>query len=172
MAPAAIVYKLMEYSLRGDIFSPGISELSLPERLLLFSPIVIVLFSALRLAEYNVNNSEEGFRGLPTPASAIYFAGGNLFLITKMGESITEFFLSPPVLLANILIISLLMISGIPMLSLKIRNFGWRGNQVRYFFLAVSGILLIILHETALPVIILFYILLSVATSLIRNDKK
>ncbi len=170
MAPSAIAYKLMEYGIRGDIFYGGVQDTSLPERLLLFSPILLVLFAAMRLAEFNLREDHPDFSGLPTPAAAIYFAGGSLFLVHHMGTPVCNFFLQPLVLLVNIFVISLLMVSRVPMLSLKFRVYGWRTNQIRYVFLAVSGILLIILQETALPVIILFYLLLSVTVSLIRKD--
>ncbi len=169
MAPTAIVYKLMEFSIRGDIFYGGIQDTSLPERLLLFSPIMLVLFAAMRLAEFNVRNESARFYGMPTPAAAIYFAGGCIFLVNNMGTLYGNFILQPLVLLANIVIISLLMIIRIPMFSLKFPDFRWKGNEIRYFFLAVSCILLIILQEIALPVIILLYLLLSIIVSLTRN---
>ena len=172
MAPSALVYKLMEYSIRGDIFYVGIQDTSLPERLLLFSPILLVLFAALRLAEFNISEGSEVFRGMPTPAPAIYFAGARIYLVHAMGTDIAGFLLQPLVLLANILVFSFLMIGSIPMFSLKFQDFRWSGNQIRYLFLAFSGILLIILQEIALPVIILIYLLLSITLSLFRNNRK
>ena len=172
MAPTAIAYKLMEYSIRGDIFYGGIQNTSLPERLLLFSPILLVLFAAMRLAEFNLRENSTEFIGLAVPAAAIWFAGGNLFLVHNMGTPASDFILQPLVLLVNIVIISLLMIARIQMFSLKFHGFGWRSNQIRYIFLAISCILLIILHEIALPVIILLYLLLSITLSLIRNNRK
>ena len=172
IAPSAVVYKLMEYGIRGDIFYGGIQNTSLPERLLLFSPILLVLFAALRLAEFNITESSPGFRGMPTPAPAIYFAGGSIFLVHYMGTAIAGFFLQPVVLLVNILFFSFLMISSIQMFSLKFQDFRWAGNQIRFIFLAVSGILLIILQEIALPLIILLYLLISITLSLFRNKRK
>ena len=172
MAPSAVVYKLMEYSIRGDIFYGGIQDTSLPERLLLFSPILLVLFAALRLAEFNMDENSPGFRGMPTPAPAIYFAGASIFLVHNLGTDLAGFLLRPGVILVNILVFSILMVSSIPMFSLKFQNFQWTGNQIRYLFLAISGILLIILQEIALPVIILIYIILSITLSLFRNNRK
>ena len=172
MAPAAIGYKLMEFSIRGDIFQGGIQDTSLPERLLLLSPILLVLFAAMRLAEFNTGDESPGFRGLATPAGAIFVAGGNMSLIRILHSPVADFILQPVVLLGIIVIICLLMISRIPMFALKFRDFRWTGNQIRYVFLAVSCILLIILQEIALPVIIMVYLLLSIALSLIRNNRK
>ncbi|MFC2114989.1 CDP-alcohol phosphatidyltransferase family protein [Bacteroidota bacterium] len=170
MAPTAIVYKLMEFSIRGDIFYSGIQDFSLPERFLLFAPIMLVLFAAIRLAEFNIQQDPSKFYGMPTPAAAIYFAGGCIFLVNNIGSLLSNFILQPIVLLANIVIISLLMIVRIPLFSLKFHDFRWKGNEIRYIFLAISCILLIILQEIALPVIILIYLLLSITVSLIRKD--
>ena len=172
LAPAAIAYKLMEFSIRGDIFLGGIQDTSLPERLLLFSPILLVLFAAMRLAEFNLGEESSGFTGFPTPAGAIFIAGGNMSLVQNMDHPAVDFFLQPVVLLVIIVLLSLLMISRIPMFSLKFKDFRWTGNQIRTIFLAVSCILLIILQEIALPVIILLYLLLSISLTLIRNNRK
>ena len=170
MAPSAIVYKLMEFSIHGDIFQVNIQDTSLPERFMLFSPILLVLFAAMRLAEFNVQDDTSKFYGMPTPAAAIYFAGGSIFLVNNIGTLCGNFILQPIVLLANIVIISLLMVIRIPTISLKFHNFRWKGNEIRYLFLAISCILLIILQEIALPVIILLYLLLSITVLLIRKD--
>lgn len=170
MAPAAITYKLMEFSLQGDIFSSGIQEMNLPERLFLLSPILIVLFSAMRLAEFNVQGDSPVFRGLATPATAIFIAGLCMALILNMGSQLAAFMLRPLAIFLVIVITSLLMVSRISMFSLKFQDFQWKGNQIRYIFLAVCCILLIILQEIALPVIILFYLLLSISFSLTRNN--
>jgi len=170
MAPSAIAYKLMEYSIRGDIFSGGIQDTSLVERLLLFSPILLVLFAAMRLARFNLRDDSTLFSGLPIPATAIYFAGGNIFLVFGMGTPAVDFILQPVVLLSNIVIFSLMMVAGIPMFSLKFSDLKWPGNRIRYIFLAVSCLLLILLQEIALPAIILLYILLSIVLALIRKD--
>jgi CDP-diacylglycerol--serine O-phosphatidyltransferase len=162
----------MEYGVRGDIFYGGIQDTTVTERLLLFSPIILVLFTAMRLAEFNIREESAEFSGLPSPAAAILVAGGNICLVRNLGALEGSFILEPLVLLALILIISFLMVARIPMFSLKFMNYNWKGNQIRYLFLTVSGILLIILQEIALPVIILFYLLLSITVSLIRKPRQ
>ena len=47
------------------------------------------------------------------------------------------------------------------MFSLKFRGFGWRGNQVRYLFLLLAVVLIVILRLYAVPAIIVAYILIS-----------
>jgi CDP-diacylglycerol--serine O-phosphatidyltransferase len=172
MAPGAIVYKLMEYALRNESLFSGLSGANLLERTYLFSPMLIVLFAAIRLAAFNVRKDSSGFVGLATPAAAIFFAGLCLIFISHPQSGFTSFLLQPNALMAIILIISILMILRIPMFSLKFSGFGWKGNEIRYLFIAVSLILLIILQVIALPVIILVYLLLSFLLLLSKKNNQ
>jgi len=52
-------------------------------------------------------------------------------------------------------------VSEFPMFSLKVKKLGFKGNKIRYLFLVLSAILLILLHSIAIPAIIILYILLS-----------
>lgn len=171
MAPAAIVYKLMEFALRNELPMTGISGANFVERFYIYSPMLLVLFAAIRLAAYNIQDDTDGFRGLATPAAAIFFAGICMVVISHPQSGFTSLLLQPNVILAIILIFSILMILRIPMFSLKFPGFGWKGNEIRYLFIAVSLILLIILQEVALPVIILVYLLLSIISLLSKMNK-
>lgn len=170
-APAAILFKLMEYSLYGDIFSESLQNSGITDRLLLLSPILLVLFSAIRLAEFNAGGESRDFRGMATPATGIFIAGLTLSLIQNPAGRAAGLILNPFIVLGLILALSLLMICGCRMFSLKFSDRGWKGNEIRYFFLAVSCILLIILHEIALPVIILVYLATSIIYSMIRKEQ-
>jgi CDP-diacylglycerol--serine O-phosphatidyltransferase len=161
MAPASVVYKLMEYTLRNELPLSGLSGANLVERIYLFSSMFLVIFAAIRLAAFNTRDDLSGFQGLATPAAAIFFAGLCMIVMYHPQSGFTTFLLQPNTLLIIILIISILMILRIPMFSLKFPGFGWKGNEIRYLFIAISLILLIILQEIALPVIILVYLLLS-----------
>ena len=172
MAPASIVYKLMEYALRNELPFAGISGASLVERIYLYSPMLLVLFAAIRLAAYNIQDDSSGFQGLATPAAAIFFAGLGMVVLSHPESGFAAFLLRPNYLLMTILIISILMILRIPMFSLKFPGFRWKGNEIRYLFIAVSLILLIILQEIALPVIILVYLLLSFISLLSKTNNQ
>ncbi len=172
MAPAAILYKLMEYALRSELPLSGLSGANFVERLYLYSPMLLVLFAAIRLAAFNIQNDQEGFRGLATPAAAIFFAGLSMVVISHPQSGFTTFLLQPNSLLLILLIISILMILRIPMFSMKFAGFGWKGNEIRYIFIAISLILLIILQEVALLVIILVYLLLSFISLLSKTNNR
>lgn len=172
MAPASIVYKLMEYALRNEFPFTGLSGANLVERIYLYSPMLLVLFAAIRLAAYNIQDDSAGFLGLATPAAAIFFAGLSMVVISHPESGFTTLMLRPISLLLTILIISILMILRIPMFSLKFPGFRWKGNEIRYLFIAVSLILLILLQEIALPVIILVYLLLSFISLLSKTNNQ
>jgi len=166
MAPAVLVYKLLEFIFRQSEGISGITEASLPIRFLLLSPLMLLLCAAIRLAVFNVSENSKGFTGLATPASAIFFAGIAITVLRHPDSDFTFFFMRTIPMVSCLIIISLLMIIPLPMFSLKFSDFKWKGNGIRYVFLTVSGILLIILHEIALPVIICVYLLLSIIQKL------
>lgn len=139
---------------------------------------LITLFSALRLAKFNIDTRQTtSFLGLATPANALLwlgFANINLLNDTKgvifflmcatTGNSETIFLICWTIL-ALVLMSSWLLVSGIPMFSLKFHNLKFKDNWVRFLFLALSLILLIIFHEGGLVFVILLYIIMSITFS-------
>jgi CDP-diacylglycerol--serine O-phosphatidyltransferase len=172
MAPASLVYKLLEFVLRQSEGISGITGTSIGFRIILLSPVLLVLCTAIRLANFNVQKGINGFMGLATPASAIFFAGITLTVLMHPESSLTSFLLQVIPLTVCILIVSLLMIVPLPMFSLKFTGFRWNGNGIRYIFLSVSGILLIILQEIALPLIIVIYMFMSILQNLLSPFSK
>ncbi len=117
----------------------------------------IAVFSAVRLAIFNIDETQsDSFRGLPTPANALFITALPL-LIGNIAIALYE----PWILCSITIISSYLLVSGIPLFALKFKNFGFKGNEVRYIFLALSLVLLITLTFAAIPLIILSYIILS-----------
>ena len=169
MAPSVLVYKLLEFLMRQSEEISSFTDAPLGIRILLLAPLMLILCAAIRLASFNLQVNVKDFMGLATPASGIFFAGVTLSVLGHPSSSVTSFIMQTVPLISFIVIISLLMILPFPMFSLKFSGLGWKGNGIRYIFLIVSGILLIILHEIALPVIIIVYLLVSVIQNLIRK---
>jgi CDP-diacylglycerol--serine O-phosphatidyltransferase len=135
-----------------------------------FITFSIAAFAALRLAKFNTDESQtDSFLGLPTPANAFFISSLPLILSNNAIE-ISDHTVSI-VLVAIALILSFLMVSGIPMFSLKFKDLSWRHNNIRYIFAIISLILLIWMNISAIPLIIIAYILLSAATRLISSTK-
>ncbi|TND01791.1 MAG: phosphatidylserine synthase [Bacteroidetes bacterium] len=68
-------------------------------------------------------------------------------------------------------VMSLLLISEIPLFALKFKNFGWKGNEIRYIFLGLSVALFIVLKFVGIPLVIVLYILLSLVNNLLKKKE-
>jgi CDP-diacylglycerol--serine O-phosphatidyltransferase len=67
---------------------------------------------------------------------------------------------------------SFLLVAEIPLFALKFKNFKWKGNEIRFIFLLVSLLMLVFLKFVGIPLIIVFYVLLSVANNLFGKKSK
>lgn len=151
VAPGAIVFSLLSKT--------GIHEL-VP-----YLGFLIPIFSALRLAKFNIDERQtSSFIGLPTPANAIFWAG---LVYSYSGYLITNSW----VLILLTLIFSYLLVAEIPMFALKFNNYSLKNNQIQYLFLFVTIILLAIFQLNAFAPIIGWYILLSLVLSIIKKKK-
>lgn len=137
-----------------------------------FIGFIITIFSAIRLAKFNIDTRQnESFIGLPTPANTLFISSfplilksDNLFLI----ELLNNFYF----LISVTIICSYLLIAKLPLFALKFKSFGFKGNKIRYIFLAISLIMLIIFQVIAIPFIILLYIILSVINNITSRKKQ
>jgi CDP-diacylglycerol--serine O-phosphatidyltransferase len=149
-APAAMLSALIQHILFGvTLFEYSFTtSLVWQEHVLIITPFIIVPFSALRLAKFNIDERQHhSFIGLPTPACALFFA--SLVFYPELS----------PLLLAFLSIVfSLLLVAEIPMFSLKFKNFSWHENKLRYVFLLCSFIAICVFQLAALPFIIIGYI--------------
>jgi len=124
-----------------------------------FISLFIPLFSALRLAKFNLDTEQTYyFKGLNTPTNTILiFSLYYLFNENKISLLGNPFFL-----LVLIAICCWLLISNIPMMSLKFKGFNWKGNELIFSFLGISLILILLFKMLAVPFVVLMYILLSI----------
>jgi CDP-diacylglycerol--serine O-phosphatidyltransferase len=157
---------MIDYSLIGGrtIYpqSQIIDNVSFIYKVLIYSAFVIPVFSALRLAKFNNDTRQTtSFIGLPTPANAIFIC--SIPLILNYGN--LGFMPNPYVLSVTSLVLSFLLVTEIPLFALKFKFFGWKGNRVRYVFLALSLVLLITLQFVGIPLIIILYVLMSLITN-------
>lgn len=162
-APAAITSGIIQHLLFAGTMVENY-PISSWNYVLIFLPYIIVAFSALRLAKFNVDERQTcSFIGLPTPANAIFFAS---FALMPGLDYV-------PIWLVEILavVFSVLLISEIPMFSLKFKNFSWADNKLRYCFLITAVVLLAVLQLRALTYIILCYILFSVVDDIVNHKK-
>jgi CDP-diacylglycerol---serine O-phosphatidyltransferase len=144
----------------------GAGQLNLIQWILLLSPILIPVFSALRLAKFNIDvRQKEEFIGLPTPANALFFAA-LCYTFLYMPDHFLSKLNQPVIIAVVILLFSYLLVAEIPLFALKFKSFRWKENTIRFVFLIISILLLAIFRIPGLVGVILLYILLSVMRNL------
>jgi len=108
---------------------------------------LVTLFSAVRLGKFNLDTRQtDAFLGLPTPACTM-FAIGVMLIAHFDTYGMGTFVLQPVFLYACIAILSALMISELPMFSLKISGLNWKGNEIRFIFVAAALDVLFMMRE-------------------------
>lgn len=118
----------------------------------------LVTFAALRLAKFNIDERQTtSFLGLAVPANALFWGG--LFQM-----DLNAIPAAPWILGVLVIIFAGLMVSEIPMFSLKFKNLSWSDNKIRFIFLLVSVLILIVLGRQGLSAVIGWYIILSILT--------
>jgi CDP-diacylglycerol--serine O-phosphatidyltransferase len=152
LAPTVILFVWMSFCFTN--LSPELQ--SFPLTVLPYLAFLIVPVSAYRLAKFNNDERQtDEFYGLATPANAFFiaflpFAAENLPVLDNFW-----------VLLGLTFVFSVLLVSELPMFSLKFTTFGFKKNMTRYLFLMLSAILLIAFQLAAFPLIVLLYIFIS-----------
>jgi CDP-diacylglycerol---serine O-phosphatidyltransferase len=154
LLPSLVMYKML---------STATDSASLP-----YIAFLIAVFSALRLAIFNVDETQrDSFRGLNTPANTIFITSLPL-LYNDVGTWVYH----PAVLIIITVIFSFLLVSRLRFFALKFKSFDWQDNKMQFTFLILSVLLLIGLRFLAIPVIIILYILLSLLDNMLSGVRK
>ncbi len=154
VVPAAMVFSLYE----EITYTGGLSSI---EEYIPYFGFLIAIFSALRLAKFNIDTRQTtSFIGMPVPANALFW--GALTMTYHELFATNEYGIW--VLTLLVVVFSYLLVSEIPMFSLKFKNLKWNDNKVSFSFLLVCIPLIIFFHEGAPAFIIVWYILLSAFT--------
>lgn len=147
VVPGSVVFHLLE--------SSSLSAYS-------FVALLIPALSAYRLAKFNVDESQSThFIGLPTPANCLFFVSFPLILTFQKETGIAHLMGSPEVIILFTVLMSLAMISKITLFSLKFKSLKFVDNKLRFVFIATSVVLLAVLQFSAIPMIVLLYVLAS-----------
>ena len=129
--------------------------------------LTIVAFSALRLAKFNIDDTQTTeFCGLPTPANGLFCL--SLAMLMAAGSiSLPQW-----AILTISIGMAYMLISPIRMFALKFKGFGWQGNEIRYSFLVLCAVLIAAITRYAVPAIILLYIIISAIRWVVNLNKK
>ena len=178
VVPGIVMYHLLLQSLFFHTAAsqgiPDVSAIAVSQPLLPYIAFLMTVFSAMRLAKFNIDTRQTtSFIGVPTPANSILIC--SFPLIIKFHEKThmeyNALLLNPYVLVAITLLMSYLLVAELPLFALKFKNFGWPANKIRYTFLIISVILLILFQFIAIPFIIFLYIVLSISNNLSEKQK-
>lgn len=134
------------------------------------SAIVLVVASCWRLAKFNLDTRQTtGFLGLPTPANGLFWVSmvlgstgvavhpgpGHDLLINTTCDLLDHSY----VLLGLSLALAALMLSELPLPSLKFKHMKWKGNEVIFLLLGIGSVLVVLYGILAVPLILLLYLL-------------
>lgn len=148
VAPAALVFNLIQ-SQTGSWVA--------------FLAFLIAVFGALRLAKFNIDDRQTtSFIGLPIPANAIFWIG-------VVAWNMDFRYIGNAWMTALVVLFPLLMVSSLPMFSLKVKTLSLRSNVRRYALLLGTAMLVAAMQLAGLLWAIVFYILLSVTE---RRDEQ
>lgn len=190
VAPALITFQMIKMALDINAIT---FDLPIEQLLMLSSPILLIVAGFLRLAKFNVSEKQnKKFLGLAIPASAVFFVSFAIlntldtsksyeFIVIKLfneGSSPLKLdlavigmyvYLFPKVwlYLISIFVFAFLQLVNIPMFSLKFEGFSFRKNAIRYIFISLALLMLIVLQAIALPLVVLLYIVISIFDDII-----
>jgi CDP-diacylglycerol---serine O-phosphatidyltransferase len=166
VVPGAIVYMML---FDKTLLASANTPLSMDPKAM--PAFIISAFSCYRLAKFNLDTRQtENFIGLATPANTIFFMG-LIFIDINNTFGLHKVVSNPYFLYALIPISSFLLISEIPMFSLKMKGAAFRGNEIRILFALFSFVLLFLFKEAGLAFIILIYVVLNLFLNAIHYFK-
>jgi CDP-diacylglycerol--serine O-phosphatidyltransferase len=158
VAPGFIFYALSQDHL---IFEYGFLKFVPVILVASYLPFLIPIFSAIRLAKFNIDTRQsDSFIGVPTPANALFICC--IPFVLESGPFYAEqIFTSVWFLLAFPILSSYLLVAELPLFALKFKQFGWKGNEIRYVFILASIILILFFKYFGIGLSIILYVLLS-----------
>ncbi len=194
VVPGMVMFEMLRFTATpAEVWGQDQWKFCLP-----YLGFLIPLFSGLRLAKFNVDtNQSDSFIGLPTLANALLVCGlplmfnlqnteyfsyngftylvndyvpNTMVTVRAISYSLMEFWHSQWTLIGVTVVLSILLISPIPMFSFKVKSMKWKGNEIRYIFLILAAGLFALLKLGAFPMIILFYIVLSMVFALTKKS--
>lgn len=158
VAPGLILYQFLRLSMAQEVNGLDASIWwTLPA-------VLIPCAAAYRLARFNIDTRQSyGFIGVPVPAVGLVVASFPLLYWNGNYETISSLLLNKWVLYLVIILLSYLMISTLPIMAFKFKNFSLRDNLPKYLVILAALIAAVLLQWAAVPVVFLVYIIVSLA---------
>ena len=142
---------------------------------LIYLPLLIAVFSGLRLAKFNIDTRQtENFIGLATPSCALIC--GSLVYASQVYPQFGNYLIAYSYIIPMVsLVMCYLLVCEIPMFSFKFKSLKWADNKERFSFLAMAAVIaavtLIMGLNWSILVLGIFtaYILVNVATAITKR---
>ncbi|MBK6992177.1 MAG: CDP-diacylglycerol--serine O-phosphatidyltransferase [Chitinophagaceae bacterium] len=156
VAPGMIIYQFLRLS-----FAQG--EGGIDTSILWLAPAFILpCAAAWRLARFNLDNSQSfSFKGMPVPAVGIFVASLPLIYWNVNEAWIQELLLNKWFLFALVAVLSWLMVSNLPLMALKFKDYSIKNNLPRLLLLIIAVVAFVLVKWLAIPITVLAYVLLS-----------
>jgi CDP-diacylglycerol--serine O-phosphatidyltransferase len=157
VAPGLILYQLLRISFAKEIDGLDVSVAAL------LPAFLVPCAGAWRLARFNIDTAQQfSFKGIPIPAAGITIA--SLPLIIHYQQMNLQEVLSNKWLIYGIIVLfSYLMVSNIPLMSLKFKDSSLKNNLPKYILAAIAIVAAIVLKWVAIPVVFIAYVIVSLA---------
>jgi CDP-diacylglycerol---serine O-phosphatidyltransferase len=166
VAPGLIIYHLLTAALL-PVSKTGFCVSGFTSLIFLIIPSIMPVCAALRLAIFNTDTTQTtSFKGLPTPANALAVISVVLGGYYSGSAFLASFMASPVSLIILSLTLSVLMVTRIPLLSLKFKNLKIKGNEGRYILIILCAIMILAFGIGSIPGIIPAYIFVSLLSLL------
>ncbi|MBO9684150.1 MAG: CDP-alcohol phosphatidyltransferase family protein [Flavisolibacter sp.] len=160
VAPGMILYQLLRLSYAQEENGLDVSVI------LLLPAFIFTAAAAWRLAKFNISTDQsDSFKGVPAPSAGLLIASFPL-IIWYQYFGMQQLFINKWFLYGVIVLVSYLMVSNLPLMALKFKDFSYRHNAGRFILIALSAAIIIVLAVTknlwlSWPVIFVLYVLLS-----------
>lgn len=156
VAPSMIIYQFLRLSFAQE---EGGLDVSL---LWLLPAFILPCAAAWRLARFNLDNSQSySFKGMPVPAVGLFVASLPLIYWNVNEAWVFSLLLNKWFLYAMVFVLSYLMVSTLPLMAMKFKDYSIKHNVPRYLLIIIAVLSIVLLKWLAVPVIVVAYVLLS-----------
>ena len=168
LVPGLVMFQLLNKAIAPQALETGFENIEIIKGLasgMSFIPFIgmlIIIASAFRLAKFNIDiRQTDTFIGLPTPANTLLIISLPLIFEFQYTAFIESIIFNQWFLIGLTIISSFLLNAELSLFALKFKTWDFSANKIRYVFLAISILAILLLKFIAIPIIILLYILIS-----------
>lgn len=166
VAPAMIIYQFLRLAHAQQEDGLNVSAIWL------LPAFIIPCAGAYRLARFNIDTEQSyGFKGVPIPAAGLLLASFPLIYWYSQETFAIKLLLNKWFLYAVIFIVSYLMISTLPMMALKFKDFTLRSNIPKLILVAIAIVAGLLLGWMAVPLVFVVYVVLSLTISHVPKEE-